>query len=77
MEMFTTLVLQVVLAVVVANLTWAGYRSQKWWERKAELCARPVEKIYGIQNNNSHTNSHINTDPTQWREEQRASQQTD
>ena len=39
MEMFLTLVLQVLLAVVVAKLTLAASKSQKWWERKADLYA--------------------------------------
>ena len=50
METLLTLVLQVVLAVVVAKLTLAGSRSQKWWERKAELYASLIEKLYDIHN---------------------------
>ncbi len=53
MEMFLTLVLQVVLAVVVAKLTLAGSRSQKWWERKEELYSSLIEKLYDIVNFNS------------------------
>ena len=54
METLLTLVLQVVLAVVVAKLTLAGSRSQKWWERKAELYAKLIEKLYDIQKDQSH-----------------------
>jgi cell fate (sporulation/competence/biofilm development) regulator YlbF (YheA/YmcA/DUF963 family) len=48
MEMFLTLVLQVLLAVVVAKLTLAGSKSQKWWERKADLYANLIERLYDI-----------------------------
>ena len=54
METLLTLVLQVVLAVVVAKLTLAGSRSQKWWERKTELYASLIEKLYDIQKGHSH-----------------------
>jgi hypothetical protein len=54
MEMLLTLVLQVALAVVVAKLTLAGSRSQKWWERKAELYAKLVERLYDIHRDYSY-----------------------
>jgi predicted CopG family antitoxin len=51
--MFLTLVLQVVLAVVVAKLTLAGSKSQKWWERKADLYSNLLERLYDIRKSNS------------------------
>ena len=63
MEMLLTLVLQVVLAVVVAKLTLAGSRSQKWWERKAELYASLIEKLYDIHSYNSNWLGDYYTNP--------------
>ncbi|MEO6784705.1 MAG: hypothetical protein ABI318_01125 [Chthoniobacteraceae bacterium] len=74
--MFPTLVLQVVLAVVVAKLTLAGSRSQKWWERKAELYASLIEKLYDIHSYNSQYNDDIYTDPDTLSEDQKASHET-
>lgn len=61
--MFLTLVLQVVLAVVVAKLTLAGSRSQKWWERKEELYSSLIEKLYDIFNYNLQYIEDYHTDP--------------
>ncbi len=72
MEMFLTLVLQVVLAVVVAKLTLAGSRSQKWWERKEELYSSLIEKLYDIFNYNSQYIDDYHTDPDTLSAEQKA-----
>lgn len=64
MEMFLTLVLQVVLAVVVAKLTLAGSRSQKWWERKADLYANLIESLYDIRSFHSDMLEHCMENPS-------------
>lgn len=54
MEMFPTLVVQVILALLAAKLTFASSKSQKWWERKADLYAKLIDGIDDICRWNSH-----------------------
>jgi len=72
MEMFPTLIVQVILALLAARLTLSGSRSQKWWDRKEQLYSKLIEKLYDIFNYNSQYIDDYHTDPDTLSAEQKA-----
>jgi hypothetical protein len=53
MQTFLTLIGQLLLALVAAMLALRGSRSQKWWERQADLYSQLVKALYDIHNYNA------------------------